>query len=105
MHSRDLTDLNKLSLNGFSNEVDNRSQANLDESLKEQQVVSFYAELPSDLQLAMSGFIERYPNWDQYRLVKAALAGFLVQNGCKSRQITRLYVGNMFSSNSMVRGA
>ncbi len=62
------------------------------------QVVSFYSELPAPLQVAMTSFIERYPNWDQYRLIQAALAGFLVQNGVQTRPITRLYVGNMFGS-------
>tara|TARA_Y100001968_G_C19411900_1_gene746767 strand:+ start:1477 stop:1755 length:279 start_codon:yes stop_codon:yes gene_type:complete len=65
-------------------------------------VVSFYSEVPAPIQEAMSRFIERYPNWDQYRLVQAALAGFLVQNGVDSRSITRLYVGNMFSLNSFL---
>ena len=63
-------------------------------------VVSFQTEIPLPLQTAMSDFIERYPNWDQYRLIQAALAGFLVQNGVDSRSITRLYIGNMFSSES-----
>ena len=67
-------------------------------------VVSFHAELPEPLQQAMTGFIERYPNWDQYRLVQAALAGFLVQNGIESREITRLYVGNMFRRQSLLQG-
>ncbi len=67
-------------------------------------VVSFHAELPEPLQLAMTAFIERYPNWDQYRLVQAALAGFLVQNGVESREITRLYVGNMFRRQSLLHG-
>ena len=66
----------------------------------EESVVSFCAEVPLSLQLAMKKFIERYPNWDQYRLVQAALAGYLVQNGVESRSITRLYVSNMFSLNS-----
>ena len=52
----------------------------------------------------MTGFIEKCPNWDQYRLIKAALAGFLVQNGMDSRELTRLYVGNMFRSDSMMQG-
>ncbi len=68
-------------------------------------VVSFYAELPEPLQKAMTSFIERYPNWDQYRLIQAALAGFLVQNGIDSREITRLYVGNMFCSQSLMQGS
>ena len=48
-------------------------------------VVSFQSELPLALQQAMVQFIEQHPNWDQYRLVQAALAGFLVQNGIESR--------------------
>ena len=67
-------------------------------------VVSFQAELPLPLQEAMAGFIETCPNWDQYRLLKAALAGFLVQNGVDSREITRLYVANMFRSDSLMQG-
>ncbi len=66
----------------------------------EDSVVSFQEELPVTLQAAMKGFIEKYPNWDQYRLIQAALSGFLVQNGVESRPITRLYVANMFSSPS-----
>ncbi len=64
-------------------------------------VVSFQSEVPVDLQSAMTAFIERYPNWDQYRLIQAALAGFLVQNGVVSRSITRLYIGKMFSTDSL----
>ena len=67
-------------------------------------VVSFQAELPLPLQEAMAGFIETCPNWDHYRLIKAALAGFLVQNGVDSREITRLYVANMFRSDSLMQG-
>ena len=67
-------------------------------------VVSFHAELPEPIQQAMTSFIERYPNWDQYRLIQAALAGFLVQNGVESREITRLYVGNMFRRQSLLQG-
>ena len=67
-------------------------------------VISFQTQVPGPLKKAMNGFIERYPNWDQYRLIQAALAGFLVQNGITSREITRLYVGNMFDSSSLLEG-
>ena len=66
--------------------------------------VSFQAELPEPLLQAMSLFIESHPHWDQYRLVQAALAGFLVQNGVDSREITRVYVGNMFRRESLLHG-
>ena len=67
-------------------------------------LVSFISEVPEPLKEAMTAFIEDHPNWDQYRLIQAALAGFLVQNGISSREITRLYVGNMFDSRSLLKG-
>jgi len=83
-------------------QADSKGQeaAGLDES----GIVSFQAQLPQPLQQAMVGFIERCPNWDQYRLVQAAIAGFLIQNGVESREITRLYVGNMFRRESLSQG-
>ncbi len=72
--------------------------------LIQDSIISFQTELPLPLKKAMNKFIERYPNWDQYRLIQAALAGFLVQNGVSSREITRLYVGNMFDSRSLLQG-
>ena len=58
--------------------------------------VSLRAEVPAPLLVAMRQFIERHPHWDQYRLVQAALAGFLVQNGSKDRGVTRCYLANLF---------
>ena len=68
--------------------------------LESEDTISFQTEIPKQIQEAMKVFIEKHPNWDQYRLLQAALAGFLIQNGISSRLITRLYIGNMFGSNS-----
>ena len=68
--------------------------------LESEDTISFQTEIPQHIQQAMKAFIEKHPNWDQYRLLQAALAGFLIQNGMSSRLITRLYVGNMFGSHS-----
>ena len=68
--------------------------------LESEDVISFQTEIPKPIQEAMKTFIEKHPNWDQYRLLQAALAGFLIQNGISSRLITRLYIGNMFGSHS-----
>tara|TARA_Y100001968_G_C19069150_1_gene577468 strand:- start:267 stop:530 length:264 start_codon:yes stop_codon:yes gene_type:complete len=68
--------------------------------LESEDTISFQTEIPKQIQQAMKVFIEKHPNWDQYRLLQAALAGFLIQNGTSSRLITRLYVGNMFGSRS-----
>lgn len=59
-------------------------------------MVSLRAEVPEALLLSMRGFIDAHPNWDQYRLFQAALAGFLVQNGVQCREVTRCYLANMF---------
>ena len=68
--------------------------------LDSEEIISFQAEIPQPIQQAMKVYIEKHPNWDQYRLLQAALAGFLIQNGISSRLITRLYIGNMFGSHS-----
>ena len=67
------------------------------------QLISFMSDVPAPLQAAMTSFIEKHPNWDQYRLVQAALAGFLVQNGVDSRPVTRLYLDNMFCNKTFQR--
>ena len=68
--------------------------------LESEDTISFQTEIPKQIQQAMKVYIEKHPNWDQYRLLQAALAGFLIQNGINSRLITRLYIGNMFGSHS-----
>ena len=76
-----------------------RSHQNL-EVLDSEEIISFQTQIPKSIQQAMKVYIENHPNWDQYRLLQAALAGFLIQNGISSRLITRLYIGNMFGSHS-----
>ena len=66
---------------------------------KKDEIISFKCELHENLQDAMSKFVETHPNWDQYRIIQTAIAGFLMQKGFDNRDITRLYVGNMFSMN------
>tara|TARA_Y100001978_G_scaffold164617_1_gene151700 strand:+ start:502 stop:756 length:255 start_codon:yes stop_codon:yes gene_type:complete len=65
----------------------------------EKEIISFKCELHENLQQAMKEFIEKHPNWDQYRIIQAAIAGFLMQNGFHNRNLTRVYVGNMFAMN------
>ena len=62
-----------------------------------EDVISFKCELQENLQKAMKQFVEEHPNWDQYRILQAAIAGFLMQKGFQSRDLTRLYIGNMLS--------
>ena len=43
------------------------------------EVISFKCELQENLQKAMNEFVEEHPHWDQYRILQAAIAGFLMQ--------------------------
>ena len=65
----------------------------------EKEIISFKCELHLNVQQAMKDFIDKHPNWDQYRIIQAAIAGFLMQNGFHNRNLTRLYIGNMFAMN------
>ena len=56
------------------------------------EVISFKCELQENLQQAMHKFVEEHPNWDQYRIIQAAIAGFLMQKGFQNRNLTRLYI-------------
>ena len=62
-----------------------------------EEIISFKCDLHENLQQAMSKFVEDHPNWDQYRILQAAIAGFLMQKGFQNMDLTRLYIGKMFS--------
>ena len=62
-----------------------------------EEIISFKCDLHENLQQAMNTFVEEHPNWDQYRILQAAIAGFLMQKGFQNRDLTRLYIGKMFS--------
>jgi hypothetical protein len=58
--------------------------------------VSIVNELPEDLYEAMRDYLISHPNWDQYRLLQAAVAGFLFQHGCKNRSVARHDLDGLF---------
>ena len=58
--------------------------------------VSIENQMPEDLFRAMREFIRVHPQWDQYRLMQAALAGFLFQHGCNDRAVARHYLDGLF---------
>tara|TARA_Y100001968_G_scaffold327318_1_gene372086 strand:+ start:8290 stop:8571 length:282 start_codon:yes stop_codon:yes gene_type:complete len=74
-------------------------QRNLDQTENlsiNDELVSFIQEIPEYLTDAISSFIDKHPNWDQYRLMQAAISGYLLQKGVDSREINRLYFESMF---------
>lgn len=73
-----------------------RQRAMAPQEEEPQGLVSVRVEVPQPLQEAMRAFIERHPNWDQYRLIQASLAGFLIQNGIEDRGVTRCFLAHLF---------
>ena len=65
-------------------------------SSERDELISFVQSVPGYLNESMSAFIEEHPNWDQYRLIQAAISGFLLQKGVDSRAISRIYSKSMF---------
>ena len=64
-------------------------------------LVSFIQEIPAYLKESMSTFIEEHPNWDQYRLMQAAISGYLLEKGVTSLEMRRFYTQSMFCKRSM----
>ena len=58
--------------------------------------VSVENQFPEDLFDAMSGFIAGHPEWDKYRLIQSAVAGFLFQQGCKEPAVVQHYLNGLF---------
>ena len=91
--------------------MQNLEQATLREKITEESetlsenddLVSFIEEVPSHLNDAMSIFMDEHPNWDQYRLIQAAISGFLVQKGVSTREINRIYAQSMFCRKAFSR--
>jgi hypothetical protein len=60
------------------------------------QRISLEAEIPEALFEGMRAFIQARPDWDQYRLVTSALAGFLFQHGWGDGCVSQHYLNGLF---------
>lgn len=58
--------------------------------------VSILAEIPEDLHVTLTRYIETHPDWDQDRVFAAALSLFLLQNGECDRRAGRVYLDSLF---------
>ena len=58
--------------------------------------VSVENQFPEDLYEAMLMFIRSRPDMEQYRLMQAAVASFLFQQGCKQPGVVRHYLDGIF---------
>ena len=66
-----------------------------------ESIVSFIEDVPVYLKDAMRNFLDEHPNWDQHRLMQAAISGYLLEKGVTSIEMRRFYSQSMFCKKSM----
>ena len=63
----------------------------------EMMSINLEAEVPEALYVGMKDFIVSNDNWDQSKLLSAAIANFLFQNGSSDRAVTEKYLNDIFN--------
>ncbi|MDX2096169.1 MAG: DUF2811 domain-containing protein [Leptolyngbyaceae cyanobacterium bins.59] len=61
-----------------------------------QQNISILTEIPEALHESLKQYLESHPDWDQDRVLSAALSLFLLQTGGSDRRTARVYLDSLF---------
>ena len=79
--------------------IDQRKSLSIDSETE--SIISFIEVVPVYLNDAIRKFIDEHPNWDQHRLMQAAISGYLLEKGVTSIEMRRFYSQSMFCKKSM----
>ena len=79
--------------------IDQRKSLSIDSETE--SIISFIEDVPVYLNDAIRKFIDEHPNWDQHRLMQAAISGYLLEKGNTSLEMRRFYSQSMFCKRSM----
>ena len=82
-----------------SKKIDQQTSITIDD--QNESIVSFIEDVPVYLNDAMRRFIDDHPNWDQHRLMQAAISGYLLEKGGTSLEMRRFYTQSMLCKKSM----
>ena len=63
--------------------------------------VSIFTEIPETLHESLKNYLETHPDWDEKRVLTAALSLFLLQNGDSDRRAARVYLETLFHHSSV----
>jgi predicted TPR repeat methyltransferase len=58
--------------------------------------VGIFTEIPEALHESLKIYLDTHPDWDQNRVLTAALSLFLLQNGESDRRAARVYLETLF---------
>ena len=84
-----------------SKKIDHQNSISIND--QKESIVSFIEDVPAYLNEAMRKYIDDHPNWDQHRLMQAAISGYLLEKGVTSLEMRRVYSQSMFCKKS-IRG-
>ena len=79
--------------------IDQRKSLSIDSETE--SIISFIEDVPVYLNDAIRKFIDEHPNWDQHRLMQAAISGYLLEKGVTSLEMRRFYSQSMLCKKSM----
>ena len=82
-----------------SKKIDHQNSISIND--QKESIVSFIEDVPAYLNEAMRKYIDDHPNWDQHRLMQAAISGYLLEKGVTSVEMRRFYTQSMFCKRSM----
>ena len=82
-----------------SKKIDQQKSISIND--QNESIVSFIEHVPAYLNDAMRKYIDDHPNWDQHRLMQAAISGYLLEKGVTSVEIRHFYTQSMFCKRSM----
>ena len=82
-----------------SKKIDHQNSISIND--QKESIVSFIEDVPAYLNEAMRKYIDDHPNWDQHRLMQAAISGYVLEKGVTSLEIRRFYTQIMFCKRSM----
>ena len=82
-----------------SKKIDHQNSISIND--QNESIVSFIEDTPVYLNEAMRKYIDDHPNWDQHRLMQAAISGYLLEKGVTSLEMRRFYTQSMFCKRSM----
>ena len=82
-----------------SKKIDHQNSISIND--QNDSIVSFIEYVPAYLNEAMRKYIDDHPNWDQHRLMQAAISGYLLEKGVTSLEMRRFYTQSMFCKRSM----
>lgn len=58
--------------------------------------ISILADIPEDLHDTLKLYLDTHPDWDQDRVLSAALSLFLMQYGKSDRRTAQVYLDSIF---------